>query len=98
MPCPVASYGVACCPYGSNQLLDPPRQLAARSGSVGSTPLSRVATTTPWPVSPAAQTAGLPMVTWLAVGSAAGVTTRASGRTDATSARAAMRARRRGTR
>ena len=37
---------------GSYQLLVPPRQRPARSGWVPSTPLSRVATTTPVPVSP----------------------------------------------
>src|SRR4029077_15161232 len=43
---------------GSYQLFDPPRQRLARSGWVTSTPVSMLATTTPWPRYPISQRAG----------------------------------------
>ncbi len=55
-----------------------------------STPLSRVATTTPWPVSPAAHRSGAPTVAMFgSAGADAGVMVMASGVTCATSGRAA---------
>ncbi len=59
VPWPLRSVGVVgCWPYGSNQEFEPPRQRAARSGWPTSTPESRLATTTPWPVYPRAHRAG----------------------------------------
>ena len=50
VPWPAASKGELCWPYGSYQLFAPPRQEPARSGWPTSTPVSRLAITTPWPV------------------------------------------------
>src|SRR6185312_2264746 len=59
VPWPLMSVGVVgCWPFGSYQLFEPPRQDAARSGWVASTPESMFATTTPWPRSPRSHTAG----------------------------------------
>ncbi len=54
-----------------------------------STPLSRVATTIPAPVSPADHTSGERTLTWLVEAVAAGVSVTASSTTEATSGRAA---------
>src|SRR5574340_1051303 len=58
VPWPSGSYGLACSPCGSYQLLAPPRHLPARSGCKGSTPVSMLATTMPLPVSPCDQRSG----------------------------------------
>src|ERR1700745_1701135 len=55
---PLTSVGVAgCSPFGSYQLLVPPRQRLARSGWVTSTPVSMFATTIPWPRYPRSHSA-----------------------------------------
>src|SRR5499425_437241 len=59
VPWPLTSTGVVgCCPFGSYQLLVPPRQRLARSGWVTSTPVSMFATTIPWPRYPRFHSAG----------------------------------------
>src|SRR5215813_1174014 len=59
VPWPLTSVGVAgCSPFGSYQLLVPPRQRLARSGWVTSTPVSMFATTIPWPRYPRFHSAG----------------------------------------
>src|SRR5439155_5703935 len=59
VPCPLMSVGVVgCSPFGSYQLLLPPRHRPARSGCPASTPVSRLATTTPWPRYPRSHIAG----------------------------------------
>ena len=101
VPWPDRSVGVACWAYGSYHESVPPRHVAARSGSVGSTPESRLATTIPCPVKPFAQTAGAPtsamfgstgagMTPAAAVGAA--MTSIVSGVTLSTSGRAASAA------
>ena len=86
VPCPVRSVGIVVCwPYGSYQSPGVPRNAAARSGCVASTPLSRLATTTPLPSAPDVHTVGAPMDWMFASGIAAGVTATASGRIEATS-------------
>src|SRR5215472_16020062 len=75
VPCPLTTVGVAgCSPFGSYQLLDPPRQRLARSGWVTSTPVSMLATTIPWPRYPRSHTAGaLTRATFVSAGADAGV-------------------------
>jgi hypothetical protein len=59
VPWPLTSVGVVgCSPFGSYQLLVPPRQRPARSGWVTSTPVSMFATTIPWPRYPRSHSAG----------------------------------------
>src|SRR5262249_9601230 len=59
VPWPLTSVGVVgCCPFGSYQLLVPPRQRPARSGWGPSTPVARFATTLPWPRYPRFHSAG----------------------------------------
>src|SRR3972149_2245953 len=71
VPWPSASYGVRCSPFGSYQLLFPPRHLLCKSGWFRSTPVSMFATTTPVPVYPNDQSAGALMALKFHSGSAA---------------------------
>src|SRR5882757_5030439 len=57
VPAHVVGVG-GCCPFGSYQLLVPPRHFPARSACVASTPVSMFATTMPWPRKPRSHIAG----------------------------------------
>src|SRR5689334_10926647 len=100
VPWPLTSVGVAgCSPFGSYQLLAPPRQRPARSGWVTSTPVSMLATTIPWPRYTRSHSAGaLTRATFVSAGAdvvvstaggAGGDGTTRSGRISRTSAGAA---------